>query len=429
MPRILALLLLAALLTGAAAAQVTWQKSPDNPVLSNWTGDPDDPNGYKYLLEPSVLQDPATGLYRMWFTSLAHGWGTRGCVSTAISPDGKEWSVFVRNPVLRPGGTDAWDYAFIYAGEVVQTAAGYSMYYSGMNSSGVIAIGLATSADGTTWKKYAGNPVLTVGPAGAWDQDKVAYARVQYDGAVYRMWYTGWRGGSGRAGLATSPDGVTWTKYPGNPILPAGGPGTWDAAFVGPAAVAFSGGRYTMLYYGSSDPYSDFARIGVAWSQDGVSWTKHVANPVIGRGETGSWDDRQLGGGSLLFVDNEFRFYYTGASTATGWWQIGYATAPPAPLSIDPGNGALLHGFRLSPAYPNPFNPSVTLAYDLPRDERVTLTVFDGLGRAVKTLVEGRQTAGRHTVTWEADEAASGTYWCRMQAGGYAETRPLVLIR
>ncbi len=88
----------------------------------------------------------------------------------------------------------------------------------------------------------------------------------------------------------------------------------------------------------------------------------------------------------------------------------------------------------LGEATPNPFNPSTTIAYAIPRAGRVTLRVFDVTGRLVRTLVSGARPAGRHDVTWDGRDAggravASGAYYYRLDAPGYAATRKMMLIK
>ncbi|MBI4243625.1 MAG: hypothetical protein HY606_06005, partial [Planctomycetes bacterium] len=74
---------------------------------------------------------------------------------------------------------------------------------------------------GVDWVKYEGNPVLTLGAYGSWEADHVHNAVVIKEGTIYKMWYNGYDGQRSRTGYATSPDGVNWTKYSGNPVLSA----------------------------------------------------------------------------------------------------------------------------------------------------------------------------------------------------------------
>lgn len=73
-------------------------------------------------------------------------------------------------------------------------------------------------------------------------------------------------------------------------------------------------------------------------------------------------------------------------------------------------------GFALNLSYPNPFNPSTTIKYDLPVQSNVMLVVYDVLGRKVTELVNGTKEAGYHSATWNASEMASGVYFAHFTA-------------
>jgi N-acetylmuramoyl-L-alanine amidase len=85
--------------------------------------------------------------------------------------------------------------------------------------------------------------------------------------------------------------------------------------------------------------------------------------------------------------------------------------------------------FGLDANYPNPFNPSTTIRYRLPRSANVSLKVFDMLGAEVATLVNGARAAGVHEVVFEAGELAGGVYAYRIVAGDFTQTRKLVLLK
>jgi hypothetical protein len=72
--------------------------------------------------------------------------------------------------------------------------------------------------------------------------------------------------------------------------------------------------------------------------------------------------------------------------------------------------------YRLHQAYPNPFNPSTSIRYELPLASTVNLTVYDIVGREVATLVQGQQEAGYYETVWNAASLASGIYFYRMDA-------------
>jgi hypothetical protein len=67
--------------------------------------------------------------------------------------------------------------------------------------------------------------------------------------------------------------------------------------------------------------------------------------------------------------------------------------------------------FKLYDAYPNPFNPSTTIRFDLPVESDVTLTVYDVLGKEVTRLIEERKQAGRYEFTWNVNDVSSGVYF------------------
>lgn len=84
---------------------------------------------------------------------------------------------------------------------------------------------------------------------------------------------------------------------------------------------------------------------------------------------------------------------------------------------------------RLAQNFPNPFNPSTSVGYQLSGASPVSLRIFDMLGKEVATLVEREQAAGAHTVTWNAGNLPSGTYIYRIMAGNYVESRTMQLLK
>ncbi len=94
----------------------------------------------------------------------------------------------------------------------------------------------------------------------------------------------------------------------------------------------------------------------------------------------------------------------------------------------------LPHILVLYPNYPNPFNPVTTLRYDLPEKVLVTITIYDMLGRQVKTLMDQTQDAGYRSVIWDATNdygkpVSAGIYLYQIQAGKYLQTKKMVLLK
>jgi hypothetical protein len=85
--------------------------------------------------------------------------------------------------------------------------------------------------------------------------------------------------------------------------------------------------------------------------------------------------------------------------------------------------------FEVSQNYPNPFNPTTTIEISLDRTTAVRVQVFNIMGRVVATLMDGRQTAGRYTLTWDASDMSSGVYFYRVTTGERVVTRKMMLLK
>ena len=113
---------------------------------------------------------------------------------------------------------------------------------------------------------------------------------------------------------------VQWDKYPANPVLPAGGAGEWDSTFAVANTVMFHEGTYKMWYKGVGG-------FGYATSPDGLTWTKHLSNPVLQPGGLFAWDQLGIYDASVLIVDGTYRMWYSGVD-GSATFRIGHATSP-----------------------------------------------------------------------------------------------------
>lgn len=84
---------------------------------------------------------------------------------------------------------------------------------------------------------------------------------------------------------------------------------------------------------------------------------------------------------------------------------------------------------KLDPNYPNPFNPSTTISYEISSPSQVTLQIFNVLGKEVATLVNEFQNTGNQTTTWDASSVPSGIYMYRLTVGNEVLTRRMMLIK
>lgn len=226
------------------------------------------------------------------------------------------------NPVLSPGANGTWDDTKVLSPVVLNDGSGLKMWYRGDDDTNPDQIGLATSTDGLIWTKNPANPVIS--PVEAWETNRIEPGAVISDTGIYKMWYTGYDAAwIGRIGYATSPDGVTWTKFGGNPVLDVGSAGSWDSEDVTGPAVIDDAGLYHMYYTGADGVA---ARIGHATSANGTSWTKDVANPVLDIGSPGAWDWLEVYSPYVIKVGAEYQLWYSGAALPTAW-ASGYATS------------------------------------------------------------------------------------------------------
>ena len=93
------------------------------------------------------------------------------------------------------------------------------------------------------------------------------------------------------------------------------------------------------------------------------------------------------------------------------------------------GDNTVPSQLTLKQCYPNPFNPSTTIEYNLPDDIFVTLTIYDAIGQKIKKLDSGMKSAGRYKITWNAETIASGIYYYQLRAGKFLETKKMILLR
>ena len=91
--------------------------------------------------------------------------------------------------------------------------------------------------------------------------------------------------------------------------------------------------------------------------------------------------------------------------------------------------GELAELINLQNNYPNPFNANTTIEYEVPFSMRISLEIYDILGRKVETLIDGYQDPGSYSVNWDASRVSTGMYFYKFQADEYSETRRMSIIK
>jgi predicted GH43/DUF377 family glycosyl hydrolase len=247
-------------------------------------------------------------------------------IGYAASIDGISWTKYA-TPVLTQGPSDAWDSSQVGLGSVLQiNATFFLMWYQGSNLVSYTngAVGLATSPNGINWTKYYGNPVLR--PTSV-DQNDLASPYVIRLNDTFNMWYTGKSAADSsqitKILYASSFDGINWFKWP-QAVLSPSATKSWDSGSVYSPSVIYDGTNFGIWYTAVNQTYLN-PRIGFATGPDGATWTRSPTNPILDLGSPGTWDSSGVEQPSAV-IGYGFMLYYDGFSNAGG--EIGLARAP-----------------------------------------------------------------------------------------------------
>ena len=155
-----------------------------------------------------------------------------------------------------------------------------------------------------------------------------------------------------------------------------------------------------------------------AWEELTFDFSSHIGLPeAIGIDQIVVFPDFNLGGrtqDNIIYFDN-ISFY----SNSVG---------------VDNRNETFPQGFALEQNFPNPFNPTTTLRFDLPEVSDATVTIFNMLGQKVRVFNMNDTPAGYHSVTWDAtndlgEQVGAGVYLYQLQAKDFVKTRKMVLLK
>jgi len=251
---------------------------------------------------------PVNGRLHLYYEASDPTGNAASRLGLALSDDGIRWERYQGNPIWSKQGN--WEH-FLRDVRVYQFDGepGYRMYYS----DGDRHVDLARSTDGVHWQNCEHNPILA--PSQDWE-DFVMQPSVLKVGDQWTMWYSTYGRKPRVTGMATSTDGVHWTKHEQNPVLPLGKPGAWDDYSAFQPWVFRQDGHFHMLYTGSSRENRTGYRTGHAWSRDGFHWTKSPDNPIFVPGANGAWDGGKVSGHVLHRTGpGTYNIYYSAART------------------------------------------------------------------------------------------------------------------
>ncbi len=261
-------------------------------------------------INPFVLKDGAT--YRIWYRGFD---GSRNRIMYAISADGHTWA---KQGVAIDVGVPPYFFDSTAAQSVMKEGSVYKMWFGGGLSSGppglIGRIYYAISTNAASWSIEA--VALDIGPAGSWDDLQVQYPMVTKDAAgTYWMYFAGvssLTGPTTRIGIATSRDGITFSRVGPDPFLDPGPAGSWDDNGINMPFV-FPGSPWVMSYSGGPRSTPSITAIGFATSSDGMTWTKAIDNPEFTANPAGGWDGLGVFSGALVVDAGTTYMYYSGS--------------------------------------------------------------------------------------------------------------------
>jgi len=142
----------------------------------------------------------------------------------------------------------------------------------------------------------------------------------------------------------------------------------------------------------------------------------------------------QIPAGSYAYTSNARIRFRCDASGNQDWVyvdEVEFRGLTPGGSSVefDTAKDEIPKRFSVSQNFPNPFNPSTTIQFALPKASHVKVTIYDVKGRRVETLADRGYGAGIHKLVWEPRSIASGAYYYRIEAGQLVETRRMTLVK
>jgi hypothetical protein len=109
--------------------------------------------------------------------------------------------------------------------------------------------------------------------------------------------------------------------------------------------------------------------------------------------------------------------------------KVFYLGDEPVGVDNEDFENIIIDEFKLNQNFPNPFNPSTKISFQLATNEFVTLRIYDVVGQEVKTLLNSEMQKGKYDIDFNASKLSSGIYFYRIQAGKFIDTKKLILMK
>jgi predicted GH43/DUF377 family glycosyl hydrolase len=264
------------------------------------------------------------GIFHM-FRNGFRGFPATSQVGYVTSPDGYTWTKQGDDPVFETKDVTYAKVAMYASSALVEDDGTWVIYFYTWDSlafPGASVIGRATASVPTgPWAADA-EPVLLPGIAGEWDEQQVLAPHVIKSDDGYIMYYSGTnKGGKQQIGMATSMDGIRWTKYndenttaapyaDSDPVLQPSISVAWDQGMVHQPRVFRTQQGWVMFYRGTKDASGNTMALGLATSDDGIHWKKSALNPIFL--PNGISKSRQFWFDNVLLVNDTYFVFIEG---------------------------------------------------------------------------------------------------------------------
>ncbi len=379
---------------------------------TNLEGNYQEPSDSRLISPPFVVPSSSENprfRFWYWFNFAEDDWGT-----VQIKIKGGEWDSI--SNIIYNLGSNAWSYGLVdlstYSGDTVQIGFYFHSephYYYGDVSTG--------------W--YIDDVALVTGP--------YVFNNPEGFEEGFEDWWVNegtWEVGTPMSGPDSSYNGqnCAGTNLEGDYEEPA------DSRLISPPFIIPNSleNPSIQFWHWFNFAEDDWSEIEIS-TDSGVTW-EPISNQFTNT-SGGSWTPFYI---SLsAYSDNEAQiaftfhsyphFYY--GDVSSGWYIDDVKITPYIVGVKNNFENKIPTHFQISQNYPNPFNPTTKIKFEIPKSSFVTLKVYDILGREVAKLVNQGKSAGSYEINFDASELTSGIYFYRIQAGNFAQTRKMMLLK
>ncbi len=306
----------------------------------------------------------------------------------------------------------------------------WAVRYNGTNNAGDVPSDMAIDGSGFIY--------VTGGSSGSTSSND--YVTIKYNASGQEQWNARFNGTGNDNDIASS----LVVSSAGNVYVTGSSIGVGSATDYATVLYNSSGQQQWVMRYNGLNNTSDDAS-SIAIDGSGYAYVTGASNSggtnldyltlKYSAGGQMMWEQRYNGPANgvdaalSICVDSYGNIHVTGNSMGSNS-SSDYATVTyPFVTAIEPVSSEIPKEYKLYDNYPNPFNPSTKIKFDLPKDSYVKLSFYDVTGKTVAVPVNGNISAGSYVYDFTPKDLASGVYLFRIDAGGFSDVRKMVLVK